>query len=113
MCFSFSGLWSKEGNIVSLLACDFWNEECGDVACVRVCVILERRLPALGWPLAISQKDRLSYGIGSPWALVGWEISLIQVCLNGSASKGSCRLVGESLPLQAPKQIIETNVSDK
>ncbi|MFP3323736.1 hypothetical protein R0K05_11630, partial [Planococcus sp. SIMBA_160] len=64
-------------------------------------------------PLAISQEEHLSYGIGSPWALVGLEISLVHVCLNRSAFIISCRLVGKSLPLQTPKQIIETNVSDK
>jgi len=55
------------------------------------------RRPALGWPLAISQEERLSYGIGSPWVLGGLKISLSLVCLIRSASIASCRLVGESL----------------
>jgi len=29
------------------------------------------RRPALGWPLAVSQEERLPYGVGSPWALGG------------------------------------------
>ncbi len=33
--------------------------------------LLGRRRRALGWPLAISQEEHLSYGIGSPLALGG------------------------------------------
>ncbi|MDE0581867.1 hypothetical protein ON064_02250 [Planococcus sp. A6] len=55
------------------------------------------RRPALGRPLATSQEERLSCCIGSPLTLGGWVISLIEVCLAGSASLSSFRLVGESL----------------
>ena len=65
---------------------DAWNE--------ASCAI---RHPALGWPLAIRQEERLSYGIGSPLTLGGLKISLSLVCLVSSASVVSCRLVGESL----------------
>jgi len=98
VCFSFLGLWLKELNIASLLACELLNEGCGNVACFHIFVIMEGRLPAWGWPLAISQEERLSYGIGSPWALVGLEISLVLACLSRFASIVSCRLVGKSLP---------------
>ena len=30
-------------------------------------LLLVIRRPALGWPLAISQKEHLSYGVGSPF----------------------------------------------
>jgi len=63
-----------------------------------LCFTLNSRRPALGWPLAASQEEHLSHGIGSPLALGGWKISLIQVRLNRSASIPSCRLVGKSLP---------------
>jgi len=33
-------------------------------------LLVIRRL-ALGWPLALCQEERLSYGVGSPWALGG------------------------------------------
>ncbi len=32
---------------------------------------LNSRRRALGWPLAVSQEERLSYGVGSPLALGG------------------------------------------
>ncbi len=47
---------------------------------------MDRRCPAWSWPLAISQKERLSYSIGSPLTLDSLEISLGQVGLNGCAS---------------------------
>jgi|GEM_PF-4445103 len=56
-----------------------------------------RRL-ALGWPLALSQEEHLSYCVGSPLAPAGLEISLIRVSFIRSASIVSCRLVGISLP---------------
>ena len=56
------------------------------------------RRRALGWPLARSQEEHLSYCIGSPLALGGLEISLVGVCLGRTAFVPSSRLVGESLP---------------
>ena len=47
---------------------------------------LALRRPALGWPLAVSQEERLSYGVGSPLAHGGLVISLSGVYLGGSAS---------------------------
>ncbi|ANU20806.1 hypothetical protein BBI15_11570 [Planococcus plakortidis] len=67
---------------------------------------LSIRRPALGWPPAISQEEHLSYGIGSPLALDGLEISLIGVRLIRTASIKSCRLAGKSLPKERVKEIV-------
>ena len=47
--------------------------------------LLDNRCPALGWPLATSQEDHLSCGVGSPLALGSFFISLIKECLRKTA----------------------------
>ena len=50
------------------------------------CFVLTIRRPALGWPLAVSQEEHLSYCVGSPLALGGLDISLCEDCLSISTS---------------------------
>ena len=49
------------------------DSECLRVELFRFSVLCHQgsRLLALGWPLAMSQKDHLSHCVGSPLALVG------------------------------------------
>ena len=60
--------------------------------CLRKCfgflveLHIGNRRRALGWPLLISQKGHLSYGVGLPLVLGGLEISLRGDCLISSAS---------------------------
>ena len=67
--------------------------------CLGVCFKLHLtiRRPALGWPLAISQGEHLSYCVGSPVTLGGLKVSLCADYLSKSSSIFSYQLVGESL----------------